>query len=392
MTNNQITENPTAFALSATADGRRFSLRGRGALILLSSSARAVCPTWTGGLQQRVYPVHSTDLGLPEEGVNHPRRIQLGRLTDGTAWRSISHSGSTTDYPSTDITLESVQHHGSSIVTFVLCNTGSAMACEVWAFLCLRLSKNQILGVYSVEKVQHPLCQPHFYLQVSTLLAAVLTSFLCLTYKETHCSTYNHLIPLCRISAKVEYLSVKGCKCYLFKSWGDDPCPVTTVPMTSAPQKISSLIGWNSNGFNFKEYAAQSVASRTNAGVMIIGEHLPSLQNYHPAIPGYQTYSSPAKTGFCGLCILVQSEIGSYEKPTGVPHIIHLVVTNLVYGEVWNVFGVYLQSVSSHSKTHKSQLLPLWGVVNEILRKDPLAKIAIGGDFNLPPEALQNCP
>ncbi|CAH7690476.1 hypothetical protein PPACK8108_LOCUS25831, partial [Phakopsora pachyrhizi] len=84
----------------------------------------------------------------------------------------------------------------------------------------------------------------------------------------------------------------------------------------------------------------------------------------------------------------VQSDIGAYEKPTGVSHIIHLVVTNLVYGEVWNVFGVYLQSGSSHSKARKSQLLPLWGVVNELLRKDPLAKIAVGGDFNFPPEAL----
>ncbi|CAH7686225.1 hypothetical protein PPACK8108_LOCUS20847 [Phakopsora pachyrhizi] len=91
MTNNQITENLTAVALSVTTDRRRLPY----------------LDWWVSGLDGLVL------LLLMQGDCNKGR---LGRLTDGTAWRSISQSGSTTDYPSTDTTVESVMYHGNTCV------------------------------------------------------------------------------------------------------------------------------------------------------------------------------------------------------------------------------------------------------------------------------------
>ncbi|PLW47605.1 hypothetical protein PCANC_18688 [Puccinia coronata f. sp. avenae] len=61
----------------------------------------------------------------------------------------------------------------------------------------------------------------------------------------------------------------------------------------------------------------------------------------------------------------------------------HLVITGLEQGKVWNIFGVYLQSGTQHGSTRRQQLLPLWETVNKLLDSDPECRIAIGGDFNI---------
>lgn len=186
--------------------------------------------------------------------------------------------------------------------------------------------------------------------------------------------------------------STKTWRIYQFKPWRDTPIQSNKSPMkptyTQPTKGLTALTAWNSNRFNNKSTLLQQTVRNLNSGVVIIGEHLRHQHHYEPKLEGFRTYTHPAKSGFRGLCTLVRDDLGAYEKPFENPNIQHMIITGLDETSQWHIFGVYLQSGSNHGRTRKAQLKPIWERINTLLDKDPLTKIAIGGDFNIKTSTL----
>lgn len=291
-------------------------------------------------------------------------------------------------------------------VKMVLTNvTSDTTARDVWTLIHARLDLAQAQQIKGVLKVLQPLRNPRFNLWVSEGIAGGLAQMLNLTYQDRRKAvptlfSRSTKAPWKEGESKESCFSTKGWRLYLFKSWRDNdgPRPVVKPFTPPATKKNISLVAWNVNGYNFKASAAEGLARRTNAAVVILGEHLRKVTNYEPKMENYRTFSHPAYTGvkmangmsahFRGLAMMVREDIGAYEKNTGTPHVIHLVVTGLDSDSVHHVFGVYLQSGSNHGKMKRTQLMPLWDIINKLLDKDPDCKIAVGGDFNLTKKQL----
>lgn len=286
-------------------------------------------------------------------------------------------------------------------IKFVITNTGDCTAQDIWIFLHYHLNQAQTHNIYAVHKVQNLHRRPRFDMMVSPDIAAGISKLVHLTYKDRK-DEIPHLFS--RKTKQTwekdenpnDQFSTKAWRIYQFKEWRDLPPkqPNNLQHTTRKAKGLTSLIAWNSNGFNNKSSLLNNVVNSLNGGVIIVGEHLRHQHHYEPKLEGFRTYTHPAKAGFRGLCTFVRHDLGAYEKPFDNPNIQHIVVTGIDKSSQWNIFGVYLQSGSNNGKTRKTQLKPIWARVNELLDKDPDAKIAIGGDFNtktitLAQEALQ---
>lgn len=279
----------------------------------------------------------------------------------------------------------------------VIFNTKRYSVPEVWSELRAVLDEALFAAIFKLQKVTHLNRHPRIDMWVLREAAASLVRVLhTMTRERDH--TFVEVLKEAGFTPNTARLTVvSGWRVALWRPWRDRHAIVSPMePTNDQSRKVNNNIATlNVNGFAKKAEQVLDFVNTENVAVLALQETLVSDRSYPVRIEGYNTYAVPWQEGFRGHALLIDDRLPSYEIPhaaiEGNRCLLHVKVSGLRnLGRPAHCVGVYLPSGGNYAALRTALVRSIFGLCNDILKREPGALVVFLGDFNMDGKSLDN--
>lgn len=165
-------------------------------------------------------------------------------------------------------------------------------------------------------------------------------------------------------------------------------------PREPKPEEVGTCNGvvtWNINGWRGRSEQVQYFMGRSHIAVALLQETLVYSSDRQISIPGYDVFSLDAKksmAGARGQAICVRKWLKATSLNLNDSNIIGVRVPKLPGEGCWYIYSIYLPSGGNYRRDRGLAVKRMRRLLKRLIRKEPAAKILVGGDWNIDRERM----